>query len=114
MQDNFRSIGYMAGNLFRKRDQRFANAGRYKERNQQERSKKEGRSALFSIEDFIFLDDLSHCICPEGKRLYRSGGNVVVRNFLAVEFKGPKSACVPCKLRFQCLRHPECSEIRWP
>jgi hypothetical protein len=32
--------------------------------------------------------------------------------FLAYKFKGPKSACLPCVLRSQCLRHPERTDIR--
>jgi hypothetical protein len=32
--------------------------------------------------------------------------------FRSVRFKGPKSACVHYKLRSQCLRHPERTQIR--
>jgi transposase len=95
---------YVADNRFRKRDPRFADAERYKKRH---------RRNLFSTKDFTFPEDLSHCICPAGKRLYRSGGNAVSKGgFRSVRFKGPKSACVHCKLRSQCLRHPERTEIR--
>jgi len=38
--------------------------------------------------------------------------NVIARNFRAVKFKGSKSACLPCSLRSQCLRHPDRTEIR--
>ena len=104
---------YVADNLFRKRDPRFAGADRYRERHRKERAKLAGgKSGLFSTADFVFPEDLSHCLCPAGKRLYRSGNNVAVRNFLATKFKGSKSACLPCKLRSQCLRHPERTEIR--
>lgn len=103
---------YVADNRFRKRDPRFVDADRYKERHRQERAKLEGRSGLFAIADFSFPADLSHCICPAGKRLYRSGHNVRVRNFLATKFKGSKSNCLPCQLRAQCLRHPERTETR--
>jgi len=64
------------------------------------------------VEDFTFSDDLSYCQCPAGKRLYRSGGNVTIRNFKAVKFRAPKSACRGCALRAQCLRHPERTEVR--
>jgi hypothetical protein len=60
----------VADNLFRKRDPRFADYGRYKERF------RKGRN-LFSTKDFTFPEYLSYCICPAGKRLYRSGGNAV-------------------------------------
>lgn len=103
---------YVADKLFRKRDPRFAGADRYKERHRKEQGKRAGSSRLFSTADFVFPADLSHCICPAGKRLYRSGGQAKVGKFLATKFKGPKSACVPCQLRSACLRHPERTEIR--
>jgi len=103
---------YVADTQFRKRDPRFADYDRYKERFRKERAMREGRLNLFSTKDFTFPEDLSYCICPAGKRLYRSGGNVVIRGFRYVKFKGPKSACLPCKLRSQCLRHPDRTAIR--
>ena len=57
-------------------------------------------------------EDLSHCICPAGRRLCRGRSNVEVGNHLATKFKGPKSACVPCHLRSKCLRHPGRTESR--
>jgi hypothetical protein len=104
---------YVPDNLFRKRDSRFTDADRYKERHRKERARSEGRLDLFTTEDFTFPKDLSHCICPAGKRLYRSGGNAVSKGgFRSVRFKGPESACVHCKLRSQCLRYPDRTEIR--
>ncbi len=103
---------YVADNQMRRRDPRFAEAGRYKERHRKERAAFEGRSGLFKVDDFFFPDDLSHCLCPAGKKLYRSGSNIDDGKFLSHRFKGPKSACVPCKLRSQCLRKPETTEIR--
>jgi len=103
---------YIADNQFRKRDPRFADYDRYKERHRKELGQRSSSEKLFSPKDFIFPEDFSHCICPAGKRLYRSGFNVTVKNFKAIKFKGPKSACLPCRLRSQCLRHPERTEIR--
>jgi transposase len=103
---------YVADTLFRKRDPRFADYERYKERTRKERETREGRNTLFGTKDFIFDKELRYCLCPGGKRLYRSGGNVSVKNFRAYKFKGPKSACLPCALRSQCLRYPERTEIR--
>ena len=104
--------GYVADNQMRKRDPRFADYGRYKERHRKERAAFEGRSGLFKVDDFTFADDLSHAICPAGKRMYRSGTNIDDGKFLSHRFKGPKSACVPCRLRTQCLRKPDTTEIR--
>lgn len=95
---------YVADKLFRKRDPRFDDNNRYK--------KRQKRNKLFTPADFIFAEDLSYCLCPGGKRLYRSGGNVNIKGRAAVKFKGPKSACLPCQLRAQCLRYPERTEIR--
>ena len=103
---------YVADGRFRKRDPRFADYGRYKERHRRERARLEGRKGLFATADFSFAEDLSHCICPAGKRLYRGGRHCNLRGFTAVKFRGPKSACMPCALRAQCLRHPERTETR--
>lgn len=104
--------GYVPDTLFRKRNPLFADYERYKKQSNKERAKFEGRRKLFTSRDFIYPEDLSHCICPAGKRLYRSGHNVKVKNYLATKFKGPKSACLKCELRSQCLRNPERTEIR--
>lgn len=104
--------GYVADRDFRRRDPQFDNYGRYKERAQKERKRRENRRRLFSTEDFTFDPDLKFCYCPAGKRLYRSGANTNINGFLATKFQGPKSACMPCDLRSQCLRHPDRTEVR--
>jgi len=104
--------GYVADNRFRKRDPRFMDADRYKEQHRKERAKAEGRSGLFKVEDFTFPADLSHCICPAGKRLYANGKNVTIGKFKAHKFRGPQSACLPCHLRSQCLRNPKANGTR--
>jgi transposase len=104
--------GYVADNRFRKRDPRFLDYERYKERHRKERARREGRSGKFKTCDFTFPADLSHCICPAGKRLYRSGVNANTKGFLSARFKGPKSTCLPCSLRSQCLMKPDKTEVR--
>jgi len=104
--------GYVADILFRKRDPRFKDRDRYKERHRKERAKKEGRSKLFTVDDFTFAEDKSFCICPAGRRLYRNGGNVVIGNFRAIKFRGPKTVCRACEVRAQCLKHPDRTESR--
>ena len=104
--------GYVADIQFRKRDPRFVDRDRYKERFRQERAKKEGRSNLYTVEDFTFAEDKSYCICPAGKRLYRNGGNVLAGNYRAIKFRGPKTVCRACEVRARCLRHPDRTEAR--
>ena len=103
---------YVADKLFRQRDPRFAGADRYKERHRKDLARTTGRGRLFATADFVFPEDLSHSICPAGKKLYRSGRQAKVGKFFATKFKAPKSACLPCMLRSACLRHPERTEIR--
>ena len=104
--------GYIADRYFRKRDPAFDNYGRYKERSQKERIRREKKTRLFSTRDFTFDPDFKFCMCPAGKRLYRSGSNIDRKGYYVTRFKGPKSACVPCHLRDQCLRHPDRTQIR--
>ena len=96
---------YVADNRFRKRDPRFADYERYKDEARKDWAK--GKPKLFRTEDFIFDKDMRHCICPAGKRLYRSGADA-----RAHRFKGTQSTCVSCELRAKCIRNPEKTVIR--
>ncbi len=104
--------GYVADTQFRKRDPRFADAERYRERTKKERQKREGQKGIFALDKFNFADDLSHCICPAGKRMYRSGNNVIISGKQAMRFRGNKSNCRNCTLRTECIRTPEKTEVR--
>lgn len=104
--------GYVADNRFRKRDPRFMTSQRYKELRTYHFASRSGSRRLFRPEDFTFADDLSHAICPAGKRLYRSGANVTVKSYKAYKFKGAKRDCLNCQLRNECLRKPETTPTR--
>lgn len=103
---------YVADNRFRKRDPRFVTAERYKDLPSYHFATRSGGKRLFRPEHFTFADDLSHAICPAGKKLYRSGSKVRVKDYLAYKFKGAKRDCLPCHLRRECLRKPEKTEVR--
>jgi transposase len=98
--------GYVADTFFRKRDVRFAQAARHKP------AADPDPSARFGPREFRFAEDLSHCICPAGKRLYRNGANVVINGYAGVKFHGTQRDCLPCTLRDRCLRHPERTPAR--
>lgn len=104
--------GYVADTQFRKRDPRFADVDKYKERFRKERAEYYGASGLYRARDFAMSEDKSHCICPAGKRLYRNGGNVVVDGNRAIKFRGRKTDCRVCEFREKCLRHPDKTETR--
>lgn len=100
----------VADNQFRKRDPRFAEADKYKERHRKEL--RHGKLRHFTPHDFSYDPQQQTCVCPAGKSLYRNGSNVVINGYAAVKFCAPKSACGPCPLRTQCLKHPERTPVR--
>ncbi len=102
---------YIADTNFRKRDPRFCSP-KNDEVAGNEKTVTHRQGKLFRPADFTFAEDFSYCLCPAGQRLYRSGGNVKIKHYSGIKFKGPKSACVPCQLRAQCLRKPDKTEIR--
>jgi transposase len=104
---------YIADTQFRKRDPRFSEVDKYKERFRKERAEYYGVADLYRPHrDFTMSEDKSHCICPAGKRLYRNGGNVVVNGQRAIKFHGRKTDCRICELREKCLRYPDRTEAR--
>jgi transposase len=104
---------YIADTQFRKRDPRFTDVDKYKERFRKERAQYYGTSDLYRPgRDFTMSEDKTHCICPAGKRLYRNGGNVTVGGYRAIKFHGRLTDCRICELREKCLRHPEHTEAR--
>ena len=96
---------YVADNRFRKRDPRFADYEKYKDEARKDWA--QGKPKLFRTEDFLFDPEMRHCICPAGKRLYRSGANEK-----AHRFKGTQTTCATCALREKCIRKPEKTIIR--
>ncbi len=87
---------YVADNLFRKRDPRFADADKYKPPKPQPHR--------FRPSDFDYYPQRLTCTCPAGKALYRNGANVTIKGRTGIKFTAPKSACRDCHLRASCLR----------
>jgi len=87
---------YVADNLFRKRDQRFVDADKYKP--------PQPKPTRFRPEDFSYDPDQLTCTCPAGKALYRNGVNVTIKGRTGIKFTAPNSACKACHLRANCLR----------
>jgi transposase len=105
---------YIADNSYRQRDERYADQGKHKDEPDPlwDKRPKDKKTKLFRSADFQVAEDLSHCLCPAGKRLYRSGANCNIGGHKAVKFKGAKRDCIDCPLRAQCLRHPERTPTR--
>jgi hypothetical protein len=104
--------GYIADPMFRKRDPRFKGADHHKPTRPCEPHAKPRKDRLFQPKDFQLAKDRSHCICPAGKRLYKSGRALNLRGLEAIKFKGARSACGACVLRKKCLRHPQRTLVR--
>ena len=103
---------YIADTQFRKRDLRFADVDKYKERARKERAEYYGTSGLYRAKEFTMSEDKRFCICPAGKRLYRNGGNVILDRNTAIKFRSRKTDCRVCEVRERCLRNPDTSEVR--
>lgn len=104
--------GYIADSMFRKRDPRCKDAIHHKPTRPDEPFAKPKKELLFQPKDFKLAKDHSHCICPAGKRLYKSGRALNLRGFEAFKFRGAKGHCGACVLRSKCLRHPERTPVR--
>lgn len=103
---------YIADRSMRRRDPRFAEAEHHKERSRRERQQRAGRPRLFRPSDFHYDPQQRTCTCPAGKPLYRNGSHITVGGWTGVKFTAPKSACLPCPVRAQCLRTPNTTPVR--
>ncbi len=105
---------FIPDNGYRKRDPRYAGQDKHRAESDplHDKSERPEKKALFGPTDFRPAEDLSHCICPAGQRLYRNGHHHDLNGLEAVKFTGPRAACGRCKLRAQCLRHPERTPVR--
>ena len=107
---------YVPDNLYRKRDERYADQGVHADKHDplwnKAKSKPTKNSKCFKAADFQLADDQSHCICPAGKRLYGNGSNCTINGYVALKFAGSKQDCVPCTRRQECLRKPEKTPTR--
>jgi hypothetical protein len=99
---------------YRKRDLCFAAQQRHRDKPDPlyDKTPKPDKPRLFRAQEFRPAADLSHCVCPAGKRLYRHGRHHDLNGFEAIKFTGTKRDCGSCPLRSQCLRHPQSSAVR--
>jgi len=104
----------IADNGLRKRDERFATQDRHKETPDplHDKSAPATTTKLYTSADFVIDVKARTCECPAGKRLYRTGGNVVMHGQRVIKFQGAQRDCVPCPLREFCLRKPQTTKTR--
>jgi transposase len=104
----------IADTAMRQRDERFADQAHHKQDADplHDKSRKGDKSSLYSAKDFTIAPDQSHCICPNGKKLYRNGKDCTIGGYTAVKFRGALTDCGSCPLRAQCLRKPDTTKTR--
>jgi transposase len=105
----------IADALMRRRDERFAEQGRYKalpDPLYDKTTPNQPLSAKFLPGDFVYDPAAGTCICPAGKKLYSTGSNCSTHGRKHHKFQGAKRDCVPCDLRDQCLRYPDRTQTR--
>ena len=102
---------YIADNKFRHRDPRYSTADRHKERFNKEVAKRFDRAIIFQPRDFTVSPDKSFCICPAGKRMYKSG-NAMHNGLHAIKYHGTKRDCIPCLVRAKCMKNPDVTVTR--
>ncbi len=99
---------YIPDPQFRKRDPRFAEAGRHRRATDKRKEDYKSKRKWFGPEAFKYDEESGKLICPAGKRLYNNAKNIITADgYSASNFKASKSDCEHCKLRSQCLRNPE-------
>jgi len=99
---------YVPDPQFRKRDVRFADAGRHRRSVDKRKEKYKSRKRWFGAEDFKLDDRTGKLICPAGHGLYVKNRNFVTRDgYKAIAYQAPKTACRDCRLRSKCLRNPK-------
>ena len=106
---------FIPDHLYRQRDPRYEGQEQHTAKPEalwDKSPKPPKKPKLFQPADFQVAPDQSHCLCPAGQRLYRSGTNCNIGGRRAIKFKGTQRECQNCPKRAQCLRHPQRTLIR--
>ena len=97
---------YIPDSKFRKRDVRFAAAGRHRRPVDKHKARYRSQRRWFGPRDFQ-PEPHGGLRCPAGHRLYRNGtGMVDAKGYRVSSFRSLARDCEGCELRERCLRHP--------
>lgn len=104
----------IADNQMRQRDERFADRAKHTQKRSplHNKARQAKKPTLFSQEDFVIAEDLSHAICPAGKTLPRNGKQYRLGDYTAIKFRAAPETCKTCALRPACLRKPKATPSR--
>ena len=96
--------GYVADNLFRKRNPQFADADRHKKPIDRKRTPIWNKR-YFTPSDFILHESDGTLMCPAGNKLYVLNKNYVGKHGEhGIAYAGRKADCLTCEIRKKCLR----------
>jgi Transposase DDE domain len=104
--ENEQVDAYIPDREFRKRDPRFAEAGRHRRSVDKHKKRYESKKHWFTPADFKLDEKTGKLICPAGKTLYQNGHSRQ-DGYQATVYRAPVNACRECPLRAKCLRHPQ-------
>ena len=104
----------IADNNMRRRDERFAEQGKYKALPDTlyDKGGKPKQAARYRPRDFDYAPQAGTCVCPAGKPLYGNGSGCTINGYAAVKFQGAQRDCVPCTHRDRCLLTPQKTKTR--
>jgi transposase len=104
----------IADTQMRKRDERLAGQDKHKAKADPLHNKQSDADTpkLFRPKDFKVDVEANRCVCPAGELMYSNGTNAKANGYRYHKFTGTKASCVPCKLRDQCMRNPQQTEVR--
>ncbi len=104
----------IADNQMRRRDERFADQGKYKALPDplHDKGGQPPPAARYQPKDFDYDPQQGTCFCPAGKRLYGNGSGCTINGYAAVKFQGAQRDCLPCTHRDRCLLTPEKTKTR--
>lgn len=99
---------YVPDPQFRKRDIRFADAGRHRRSVDKRHERYKSKKRYFAVEDFNLDDRTGKLICPAGHGLYVKNRNFKTADgLMGIAYQAPKTACRDCQLRSKCLRNSD-------
>lgn len=91
---------YIADKGFRKRDWRFKDYDRYKEKAKPDRKKR------FKASDFHYDPTKEQCHCPMGRPMWRNRAQHRMGDGYYIKFEGYLNTCKTCDAQLTCMQRP--------
>ena len=104
--EEFGVDAYIPDRHFRRRDVRFAAAGRHRRSVDKHKARYRSQRRWFGPRDFAVDAATGRLVCPAGKKLYRNGSGIVdAKGYRASSYRSLARDCDGCAVRAKCLRN---------